>query len=335
MKTQLLLGVACLTLLAGCKDANTEAELAAARARLAVSEQAAVDATVNAETALREAAALRRQLGELKDKLEAAQKPAPEADKPAPAAPDPQVAGLKATIAELEKKIADLEAARAAQPAAQPAPQADTPPRPDAATVEDSNKRIEALLPLVKSDAATGKQRDELLELLFKSDKETRDRVITQMQQWVKDEPGNKHARLALANALISRFGDIKRDDFMGQATLAGQITEEATKALELDPDFYEAVHFLALMKVEYPAFTPEFKAADKDLKRALDLQAKLTWEERFADIYVGYSQWYRKQNKLDEAAAKCQAGLDKSPRNEALLAEQKKVEDARKPAGE
>jgi hypothetical protein len=94
-------------------------------------------------------------------------------------------------------------------------------------------------------------------------------------------------------------------------------------------------VAFLALMKVEYPTFSPEFKGANQDLERALKLQAKMTWEDDFADIYVGYSTWYRKQGKLDEAAARCQAGLDKAPRHEGLLAEKKKVEDARKPAGE
>lgn len=330
MRYLLACSIAVLAVLAGCKDANTEAELASTKARLTQSEQNAAEAAASADRAQGELSDLRKQVSDLKNKLDALDKPAPQPEKPAQPAPDPQVAELKATIAGLEKKIAELEAAKATQPTVEKKPEPEKPAQPDAAALAETAKRIDALLPQVKSDAATGKQRDELLELLFKSDKPTRDRVIADMQEWVKAEPGNKHARMALASALVSRFADIKRDDFMAQATLAGDITGEAEKSLELDPEFYEAVAFLALMKVEYPTFSPEFKGANKDLDRAITLQAKLTWEDRFAEIYVGYSTWYRKQGKLDDAAAKVQAGLDKAPRNEGLLAEQKKIDDAR-----
>lgn len=329
MRGTLIVCVSGLLWLAGCRDAAMESELAATKARLAEARQEAQTARGESTTAAAEAETLRRQLRGLNEKLDTLTQVAPNANGTA----EPQLADLQARIRELEQKIAELEAARTPQPAAQPKPEAETPAQPDATALQESVKRIDALLPLVKSDAATGKQRDDLLELLFKSDRETRDRVIGEIQKWVADEPANKQARLALASVLVARFADLKKDDFMGQATLAGQITDEAQKALELDPEFYEAVAFLALMKVEYPTFSPEFKAANKDLNRALELQAKLTWEERFADVYVGYSTWYRKQGKLDEAAAKCQAGLDKSPRHEGLLAEQKKVDEARKPA--
>jgi hypothetical protein len=86
----------------------------------------------------------------------------------------------------------------------------------------------------------------------------------------------------------------------------------------------------MAVMKVNYPTFTDEFKTANKDLDKALELQANMAWDDSFADIYVHYSVWYRKQGKLDEAAVKVQAGLDKAPRNEALLAEKKAVDEAR-----
>lgn len=323
------------TLLAGCKDANTEAELAATKAKLADAELRAQAAQEEADRAGAEAAKLRQQASAPVNLIPVEAPKTQPAEKPAA---DPQVEKLKAEVAALEKKVAELEAEKTKQPTVEAKPSEPTPAtpaQPDAAAQAEAAKRVEALLPLVKSDSATGKQRDELLEQLFKADKPTRDKVIEEMKKWVSDEPANKHARMGLANALVSRFVDLKKDDFMGQATLAGQITDEAEKALELDPEFYEAVAFVALMKVEYPTFSPEFKGASKDLDRALELQAKLTWEDRFAEIYVGYSMWFRKQGKLDEAAAKCQAGLDKAPRNDALLAEQKKVEDARKPATE
>jgi tetratricopeptide (TPR) repeat protein len=336
MKQAIVPALLVLCLLAGCRDRALEDELAATRSKLVDAEhqtRLAQDEIAHANT---QAADLRRQLARLQQQLDAAAKSAQAG--PAAPTPDPRVEQLQATIAALEKRIAELESAKP-QPAAEtprPAqPETGPSPAPDARAKAEAVARLDALLPLVKSDAATTRQRDEMLELLFKTDKETRDRVIAEMQKWVTDEPSNKQARLALASALVSRFADLKRDDFMGQATLAGKITEEAEEALKLDPEFYDAVAFLALMKVEYPTFSPEFKGANKDLERALKLQAKMTWEDHFADIYVGYSTWYRKQGKLDEAAARCQAGLDKAPRHEGLLAEKKKVEDARKPAGE
>ena len=52
-------------------------------------------------------------------------------------------------------------------------------------------------------------------------------------------------------------------------------------------------------------------------------------WEDRFADMYAAYAEWYFKQDKLEEAAAKVQAGLDHAPRNQGLLDEQTKIENA------
>ena len=45
--------------------------------------------------------------------------------------------------------------------------------------------------------------------------------------------------------------------------------------------------------------------------------------------MYAAYAEWYFKQDKLEEAAAKVQAGLDHAPRNQGLLDEQTKIENA------
>ncbi|MBK9973789.1 MAG: hypothetical protein IPP14_03345 [Planctomycetes bacterium] len=313
--------------LAGCKDAHTEAELASTKTQLAA-KQAELDGL---QADLKQT---NKRIADLKAELAAGQIVA-EQPKPDATTDVTETRRLKAALAEQEQRVKDLETQLAVAKAAQPTKPAEVEKPADAAkadpaTVEEATRRIDELLPLVKSDAGTARQREEMVNLMFKADKATRDRVIDDIQKWVKEEPGNKHAHLSLANALVSRFADIKREDFMGQATLAGKVTDAANKALEIDPDFYDAVAYLALMKVNYPPFTPEFKGANKDLDRALDLQAKQSWVDEFADVYVGYSTWFRKQGKLDDAAAKVQAGLDKAPRNEGLLAEKKIVDDAR-----
>lgn len=228
---------------------------------------------------------------------------------------------LKQRISELESEIATL---KEAPPEATP----DSGPEID---TESIWQELEELMPMVKAGdmTAIGKMQAHL----DGANKEIRDSYITRMRDWVKQEPENKHARVALAMALTSRFRDLKNP--MDQGALAGQVKEETLKALEIDPEYYEAQHFLAILQSSYPAFTPEFKTADVQLDRALALQAKMTWEDRFAEIYAAYGRWYRQQKKFDEAAAKVQAGLDLAPRNQGLLDEQQRIEDARNQEGQ
>lgn len=301
-------------LLIGCEQKAPEADghkLAALETRLAQAERRADDAAAKAQ----------RLEGELA-KLANAKPDAPAAD--------PRVAELEQAVKQLSDRIAELTPIATEQPAAndesepdQPAVKVETKPAP-----EEVLRRINVLLPNLKTDSGTGAQRDELLGLLFQADKETRDRVIAEMREWAKAEPENKHARLGLANALVSRFADVS-DDIMKQGALAAEIMKEAGTAQELDAEFYDALHFIALMKAGYPSFAPEFTQAGKDMDRALAMQANMTWEDRFADIYTAYAKWYRVQKKYDNAMAKAQAGLDLAPRNAELLAEKAAIEKA------
>lgn len=321
MPVLLMLSLSAFLFACGQKAPDTEAtdrKLQALEQRLAESERRADDAAARAnqlETDLGRAMAA----GDTRR---------------APAA-DPRVDELAASVKKLADRVTVLEALPAAAPPApgvearpEPAaekPAAEAPGRPAPAEVV---ARINTLLPGLKSDSGTGAQRDELLGLLFQADKETRDRVIGEMREWAKAEPENKHARLGLANALVSRFADVS-GDLMKQGSLAAEIMKEAGTANELDAEFYDALHFIALMKAGYPSFAPEFTQAGKDMDRALAMQANMPWEDRFADIYTAYAKWYRVQKKHDQALAKAQAGLDLAPRNAELLAEKAAIEAA------
>lgn len=245
-------------------------------------------------------------------------------DKPE-AAPD-ETADLKKRITELEAEIEALKEAAAAakQPEETTEPET-TDPEP-VIDVEAVTRKMEELWPLIKAGdrQALGDMQDQLNG----ANKELRDTYIQKVKDWVNEEPKNKHARVTLAAALATRFQDLK--DPMKMGALAGEIKTETEEALEIDPDYYEAQHFLAILKVNYPSFTPEFKSADESLDRALELQADMTWEDRFADIYAAYGMWYRMQKKYDDAAAKVQAGLDLAPRYQGLLDEQQRIEEAR-----
>lgn len=247
--------------------------------------------------------------------LESADTPAPTADETAPL--KKRIGELEAEIAALKEKAAEVKEPDATEPEPAEAPEVDT------AAV---TRKMEELWPLVK--AGDRKALGEMQGQLDGANKEIRDTYITKVRDWVKEEPNNKHARVTLASALATRFQDLTNPMDMG--ALAGEIKDETQKALEIDPEYYEAQHFLAILQVNYPSFTPEFKSANVALDKALELQSKLTWEDRFGDIYAAYGMWYRVKKEYDNAAAKVQAGLDLVPRHQGLLDEQQRIEDAR-----
>lgn len=243
---------------------------------------------------------------------------------------------LQAEILALAKRVSELEKQLASQPAASTSKPVDAEPKPaDDKPANDTaaaDRQSEALWPLVKS--GDKKAMNDLSELANSSSKEFRDKVIKQARDWVKDEPESKQARLTLASVLVSRFQDL-RSEPMKQGALAGEIITEIDKALTIDPDYYEARHFLAIMKANYPTFAPEFKTANVDLDKALEMQAQMPWEETFCEIYVAYSMWFRKQGKLDDALARVNAGLEKSSQDAGLLAEKEAVLAAQTPQGD
>ncbi len=304
-------------LLIACEQKTPDADghkLAALETRLAQAERRSDEATAKAQR-------LEDELAKLANA------------KPAAPAPDPRVDELADAVKQLTDRVRELTPKEHQAPAAPAAGVEDntakSPTEVEAKPApEEVLRRINSLLPNLKTDSGTGAQRDELLGLLFQANKETRDRVIAEMREWAKAEPENKHARLGLANALVSRFADVS-DDIMKQGALAAEIMKEAGTAQELDAEFYDALHFIALMKAGYPSFAPEFTQAGKDMDRALAMQANMAWEDRFADIYTAYAKWYRVQKKYDNAMAKAQAGLDLAPRNAELLAEKAAIEKA------
>lgn len=325
MKTAMLSMLACAVLLTGCgenqdrKVAALEGEVESLQSDLDTEKlryDSELDRSADLDAKLVEA---KSALDDLRLKLAATDKLKPENEQ------------LKLRIKSLEAEIEALKASEP-EPGTEPptptvetpeTPEPELPPQPDPAV----KQRLAELLPLVKTGADRAALR-EAMDTINDSDKQTRDDFISEMQAWVKDEPQNKHARVALAYALGSRFQDLQ-DNPMKQGALAGQLKTEIEKAIEIDPDYYEAVHFLAIMKVNYPTFTSEFKDANTSLDRALEMQASMTWEDRFSDIYLHYAEWFFKQDMLDEAAAKVQAGLDHAPRNQGLLDEQRKIDDA------
>ncbi|MCB9933307.1 MAG: hypothetical protein H6841_07795 [Planctomycetes bacterium] len=326
---RILLCMACAALLAAGCGQNRDAEVAALKSENQTTrtelerQQARVetlqDQLTQLDTDLRDA---RGEADALKLKLSKAEKPDNGAE----------LQRLQSRITELEAEIERLKSAPVESPSIEPAPpEVKTEPEPKADP--QAKQRLDELLPLVKTGTDQA-ALNEALGLIEKADKPTRDEFIAQLRQWTKDEPENKHARLALALALTSRFQDL-RGDMMKQGALAAEVKKETDKALAIDPDYYEAVHFLAILKANYPSFTPEFKDAPASLDKALELQANMTWEDRFADIYTAYAMWYRVQKKYDEAAAMVQAGLDHAPRNQALLDEQQAIEKARNSAEE
>jgi tetratricopeptide (TPR) repeat protein len=315
-------------LLAGCGD---DSRTSALEKQLQASDQRLSKIERDNETLHNDVAALRRDLSDAnteRDRLRAQMEGLP--------------AGDSVALAELEKRIAALEAHKDADvvPATeQPKPEAaDAPDAPPAAAEPRPEtaqllRRIDELLPIIKSSAGSGSELNELVEPAWRAERSYRDALIEKVRQWVKDDPERSRARLALATVLTTRFRDLERD-VMKQAELGSEVQKEVNKALEIDPESYDVWHFLATSNVYYPTFTTEFQEANKALDKALTMQAGMAWEERFCEIYASYGMWYRKQNKLDDALAKVNEGLEKSAQDKGLLAEKAAIEKARTAEG-
>lgn len=329
MRTTLLtFSAAVLLLLAGCKDKEAEEQLAKARTDLALAEAQTRSQHTEIQRLDTDLRALRTELSEARRRLADAQQ---EADAAA-AATQPDAAEmqrLRQRVSELEGETRRLDGELAAAKATgektadKPADNPGTKPADPEAI-----KLAADLLTRLKANPGNQDTVEELSKALHKADAATREKAVSELKALVTTEPQNKEARLALASVMAIRFRDLRNP--MDQGKLAGDIKTELDKALEIDPAYYDAQHFMAIMKVNYPPFTDEFKTANKDLDRALELQAGLPWEDEFGEIYQAYSGWYRTQGMLDEATAKVQAGLDKAPRHDGLLAEKKNVDDAK-----
>jgi hypothetical protein len=261
----------------------------------------------------------RSRVAQLKGSLDAA---------PAPVSAPDDSSELLREIAALRERIAQLEASPEPEPAVEQPAQGDVLPEPPPADGDALRRRLDQLLPAVQARGA-GTELDELTGLALQGDKEFRDEVIERIRAWSQAEPESAKAKLALAQILTARFADLD-GRFMEQGRLAAEVRREVDAALSIDPEFYDAVHFLAILKVNYPTFTNEFKTANVELDRALELQQQLPWEPRFAAIYAFYSLWYRKQDKLDEAEERVNAGLRLAPQAQSLLDEKAAVEAAR-----
>ena len=324
----LAIGVALSLFLTGCGQDNSklntlEAKLSAAESQAAIAND--------------EQAKLRDDLRKLDDevtKLKQSNKPAPAQGEAAAGMSQAQVqAEIKAALDALRKELASTKAASDKPVGEKPveAAQPDKPVDPaDAkAKLEETKRKLSELLPSFYANLSDYDTRRKVSQLLWQVDATTRKEVVTKLKSMVAEDPENKTLRMALAEAMTMTFGDVKEG--LEQGILAANVLKEVNKAKEIDPDFYDAVHFTGIFKAEYPPGFPEFDEARKDLDKALEMQAKMTWETRFGEVYEAYGKWYLVQKKYEEALAITQAGLDKDARNEDLIALKKRIEGARK----
>ena len=308
-------------LLAGCGEQGA-AEIRALEARISVLNQRATDQADEHELLKTEVDGLRTATAMLRDE-NAALRDRPDAGPVAP----PDTSALEARIDGLEERLKSLEEAKTAESSTPTDPAEEPPPVSRALPIKVVRELLAQLLPMIESNPGDRKSIGEYINLLQIGDKEDRDQAIEAMEKLVAADPESKEARMALASVLQTRFRDVRQG--IKQGALATRIKEHVSKALDLDSEFYDAQHYLAIMQVGYPVFMEVFKTADKDLDKALELQAKLPWEDLFAEIYAAYGEWHLKKGEHELALKKVQEGLDKAPRNQGLLNQKKKIEAA------
>lgn len=300
--------------------------------KLSALEKRVVAAEARAESEKEDRDRLATEIGGLKDELAKARKAAPVESGPG-LTRDDMKKEIGAAIDALRKELAQAKPAETPGAGSGPTAKVEEPKEKTEAekakAVEDAKAKLAEKLTRYYENVADLTLSKEVHDLLWQVDAKTRKEVVDKLKALVAENPEDKNLRIALAQAMTSTFRDVKPG--IEQGILASNIMKEAKKATLIDPDFYDAVAFMAVFKANYPEGFTEFAEAGKDLDKALELQGKMTWEDRFGEIYVAYAQWYLKQKKYDEALAKAQAGLDKDARNQDLIDLKKQIEDAKK----
>jgi predicted Zn-dependent protease len=233
----------------------------------------------------------------LKDELAKAPKVAPNESAPGLTRDDVR-AEIKSALESLRKELAQAKPADTSGTGGNgPTAKVDEPKEKTEAEkakeIEEAKTKLAEKLGRFYENVSDHAASKDVYELLWQVDAKTRKEVVDKLKALVAENPEDKNLRIALAQALTTTFRDVKTG--IEQGILAGNIMKEAKKASQIDPDFYDAVAFVAVFKANYPEGFTEFAEAYKDLDKALELQSKMTWEDRFGEIYVAYGRWYFK----------------------------------------
>jgi tetratricopeptide (TPR) repeat protein len=144
------------------------------------------------------------------------------------------------------------------------------------------------------------------------------DALLKRLRDHAKNAPNDADAQTALGHALVQKINSPGIGG-MEQAVLGAQIDKAYGKALEIDPEHWEARYSRAIGLTFWPAFLGKQAEAIQNFETLIDQQERRTPERKFASTYILLGNVYAQQGKMDKAKEVWQRGLKQFPNDKDL----------------
>jgi tetratricopeptide (TPR) repeat protein len=253
-----------------------------------------------------------------------------------------EIEGLRAELAGQGRRLEDLRRGPAATPAGGPAldeadiaaaverwraahpepdrtgddePASGPRLRPVALPVDVASLSIPELVRLLDEQALTEDQRQQLFEELRQSGR--MDEYVAEIERLAAEDPTNPELQVALGNAYLQRlFGANPGPE---QGTWAFKSDAAFGRALELDPENWEARFLKAVSLSNWPAFLGKGREAMDHFETLVEQQESLAPRPEFAQTYLFYGNVLAANGDPGEALAVWRRGLSLFPDSGAL----------------
>jgi len=141
------------------------------------------------------------------------------------------------------------------------------------------------------------------------------DDLVALLREHAKKSPNDADAQAALGHALVQK---INSPDVGGmeRAVIGNQIDKAFGKALDLNPEHWEARYSRAIGQTFWPAFMGKQAEAIKNFETLIEQQERRTAQPGYASTYLLLGNVYSQQGKTEKAKEVWKRGLKQFPNN-------------------
>lgn len=141
------------------------------------------------------------------------------------------------------------------------------------------------------------------------------DDLVAMLREHASKSPNDPDAHTALGHALVQKI-NAPNVSGLERAVIGRQIDEAYGKALELDPEHWEARYSRAIGLTFWPAFLGKQAEAIKNFETLIEQQERRSPQPGYASTYVLLGNVYAQQGEMGKAREVWQRGLKQFPDN-------------------
>lgn len=142
--------------------------------------------------------------------------------------------------------------------------------------------------------------------------------VVAEYERLAAEDPSNPDLQVALGGAYLQQLFGERNTPVAG--TLAMKADGAFSRALELNPDHWEARFTKAIALSNWPAFLGKSGEAIQNFEQLVEQQKAMPARDEFAQTYLYLGNMYQQTGDMKQALATWRAGLELFPGNETLL---------------